>query len=203
MGNQEWKAVISYVRLEMDAKDWVVKQANQEGMSVSDYVGSLIEVEHQRAANAQPPKDDSMCDVWDHHWFRQREKRLKRVRYAASQYLSDPNDESKLILDRMCDRIGRDVDEIVAEIEDNPFAAVVAKERSDNKRGECILWLSEFLVKNDGEVDASVVYEVAKTKGFSSSTLNRAKGDINNDTETPAVESGRDGTRHVWRMVER
>jgi len=202
MANQEWKATISYIRLDMDAKDWMVKEANKKGVPISDYIGNMVEEKYQMSTNAQRPEDSSMCDVWDHYYFRQREKKLNRVKYAATQYLSDPDDESRLVLEGMCERIGKDLDEIVSEIEDNPFAAVVAKERSDSKRGECIMWLSEFLTKNDGEVDASSVYEIAKVKGFSSSTLNRAKGDINSDSETPMIESGRDGTRHIWRMVE-
>lgn len=198
MQNEDWKAVVNYVRIDPDAKDWIVDAANQEGMSISDYAGLLLEEAWERFLYDPDPKKSS---AWDHHWFVLREKSLRRVTHAAAQYIANPSPEARVRLDRMCGNVSMDTDEVIADIEENLFAITAAKKRANSKRADCIMWLFDLLNENDGQVDASVVYEMALERGFSGATLNRSKGDINNDPNTPSIESTRDGPRHVWKLI--
>jgi len=201
MSDQEYKAALNYVPIDKETNDWLVTEANKEGIQVRVFAGLLLDEKARQYFRAAYEKDEDQ-GVWDEHWYDQYSRMWARTRRAAAIYLDNPSDEARDRLERMCTRLGKDVDEIIAEADANPFSTLVAREKEATKRGECILWLCEVMRDHGGSVDASVIYAMADQKGYSTSTLNRAKRDINNDPNTPNIVPGRSGPRHLWVLEE-
>jgi len=201
MSDQEYKAALNYVPINKETNEWLVAEANKEGTPVRVFAGLILDEKAQQSFHAGYEKDEDQ-GAWDEHWYDQWSRMWMRTRKAAAIYLENPSDEARTRLERMCTRLGKDVDEIIAEADANPFSTIVAREKEATKRGQCILWLCEMIRSHDGSVDSSVVYAIADQKGYSISTLNRAKRDINNDPNTPNIVSGREGSRHLWVLEE-
>jgi len=148
--------------------------------------------------------EDDQSSVFNWDWFLQREAMLMQAKHAARIHLMFPSDESGEKLEQLCDEAGLLVAEVIAEVSDDPFSSAILENRSLTLLSKCTEWLAGVLVQaGDDGVSANIMYAQAKKSGYSGSTLERAKRAINQDIDSPQVESVRDGSGWVWRVAKK
>lgn len=200
MSQPEYKKKINAIYMRPSTFNWLIGKANKGGELIGDMAGLLLDhLAESDMMDAYDP-DDGTTDVMDYRWLERDEARNARVRRAAMLYSLNPTLEGDERFTRMCDRVGISRDEVLAEVEADPFSAIIARNRSSSKRTECIMWLPKFIMDHDNAVHSTVIYATAKMKGFSSSTIERAKTDINVDPSSPCIVSGLKG-KGVWSVT--
>lgn len=197
MKNQDDKRYVNWVPIDEEAWGWLSQQADAHGMRLNDFIGTLLEDIFE---TWEPPESDEpgRRTLWAMVRFERRRRMRERVNRAANIYEDDPTEESADDLAQMCEDAGMDYGEVLKNMRDDPFSSLTAFSRNGSVLGECIRWLPKFIQDRGGRVPVRLIQIVAGKRGFSESTVSRARRAINNDLGTPAILTKRDGPGWTW-----
>lgn len=188
----EW---INHIPVRQFTREWIVEQANKKGRKVAHCAGLMLD---RLAQDGTAEYDANDCAIWAYDNFMEEHRSKIRARTAARFYQDDPSDEKLEWLKTICKRASMSIDEAIAGAEADPFSAMAARRNADTALGGCIEWLTDLMMHYPNGVDSSVVIATANEKGFSGSTLGRAKQMINIDNATPTIDSKKIGKGWVW-----
>lgn len=196
------KRVVSRIYVEPDTHTELLNKANEEGEPLASFIGHVLD---EVMETWEPPDADSKPEkrlYWN--WVRsaRRKRQRDRVYHAAAVYAAHPDERGAEALEAMCEDAGLDYSEIRQTADNDPFSSIIAASRDGTKFGACLKWLPGVLIEHDGKMATMALKAVAKEKGFSESMLDRVKRAINNDPETPRIQSVRMGHNWEWQLVE-
>lgn len=193
---------INLVDVNDETHKWLVRGANERGMSIRGYAGYLIE---DAKAKWKPPTEGEpgRLALWNYHQAVAK-KNLQDLAYRmASLYEYNPTEEMAERLVQQCELVGLDYREVLQRVADDPFSSLVAFSHNGTKLGECIRWLSKFLAGKQNGLPARVLLSVGNRQGYGETMMNRAKRAMNNDPESPRVISIRQAQGWYWKLEER
>jgi len=196
------KKRINLVDVSDETHKWIVRKANEAGMSIRGYAGFLLE----RAKTEWKPPEEGGPEsqaLWNYHQALGK-KNLHDLAYRmASLYEYNPTEEMAERLAQQCEFAGLDYREVIQRVADDPFSSLVAFSHNGTKLGECIRWLSKFLAGKQNGLPARVLFSLGDRQGYGETMMNRAKRAMNNDPESPRVISVRQAQGWYWKLEER
>lgn len=192
------KKRINLITIEEQTLSLLLNQANVQGKSLGNFVGLLLD---EYAFTWKPPakEEPDRLLFWDWVQAQQEEQKRKMVYQVAAIYQSrkNPTEEEAERLARMCETAGLDYKEVVKEISNDPFSSIVMHSRNGTATGQCMRWLAGVM-KDRKRMPVNLIEIKASQKGFSRSTLNRARRAINMDTKSPTIETEKIGKGWQW-----
>lgn len=188
----EW---INHIPIRRFTREWIIEEANKKGRKVAHCAGLMLD---KLAQDEAAGYDTNGCAIWAYDNFMEGQRNKIRARTVARLYQDDPSDEKLEWLKIICKRASISIDEAIAGAEADPFSAMAARRSADTALGGCIEWLTDLMMHYPDGVDSSVVIATANEKGFSGSTLGRAKQTINMDSTTPTIDSKKIGKGWIW-----
>jgi len=192
------KCYINHVPLDEEIHRLVVDQATLVGMRPADFAGYLIK-ERLREEWKEPSPDHPERYVdWKLMQMKREQHMRNQVFRAAALYQKYPSEESAERLSQMCDAAGMGYNEVIKHLDDDPFSSLYLHAKNGSTLGNCMRWLSTFIVERGGAVPARIVKVASTSQGFSDSTLSRAKRMINADTDSPMIVSDKRKGGWFW-----
>jgi len=194
------KKVLNKVEIEHHTHGWLIEQANLRGTFVNDFAGELLDIysESELEESLSGKERQRLASGLNYRWFQRRDTAEIRARKAAAMHLRRPTEESKAKLEVICKDAQLNMDQVVNEVVADPFAPLLSQSETITLKERCILWLPSFILNNEGSVASSVVYAAGREMGFSSSTIDRARQEINSNPDVPRIESDKRGVG--WTM---
>lgn len=193
---------INLIDIEPRTHSWLVKQANEMGMSIRGYAGYLLD---NVCVSWKPPTEGERerMILWQYHKALVEETLRDLVYRTAAIYSKYPTEELAETLASQCELAGLDYGEVIHRIEDDPYSSLVAFSHNGTKLGECIEWLSSILTGKEVGLPASAILTMGEQRNFSHATLNRAKRAMSRDKDSPKVISVRCSTGWLWKLEDR
>ena len=202
MQEDDKKKRINLVDVNDETHQWIVRKANEAGMSIRGYASFLLE---RARAEWKPPEESNPESqaLWNYHQALGR-KNLQDLAYRmAALYEYNQTEEMAERLAQQCEYAGLDYREVLQRVTDDPFSSLIAFSHNGTKLGECIRWLSKILAGKEMGLPARAIFALGEREGFGETMLNRAKRAMNNDLESPRVLSVREAQGWHWKLQER
>lgn len=196
------KKKVNLIPIDEDTHKWIVKQANEQGESIANCAGRLLD---EVSRTWEPPTEDEpeRMVLWDYHRELAKKRTRDMVYRTAELYNENPTSESADVLAKQCERAEMDYREVIDKVRDDPYSSLVLFSHNGTKLGECIRWLSGTLRKAASDFPVSLLEKTAAKRGYNMAMLNRAKRAMNQDSESPKVMSVRKSSGWSWRLEEK
>lgn len=193
------KLKINIIPIEKKTHKLLLDEANRLGLGINEFLGQKAD---EWASTLKPTEEELQDRERQIYWNRvrmerRRTNRLKLYRMAA-EYCEDPTDENDLLLTEQCELLGKDRDTVVAKANRNPYSSAVAMSSKGTKFDACVTWFTQALVDKDGGIMVNVLKILAHSADYHWSMVNRVRDYLNNDLDTPYIESVREGRGWKW-----
>jgi hypothetical protein len=202
MSNDDKKR-INLIEIEPETHSWLVKRANEAGMSINGYAGYLLD---DVRLTWRPPNPDTATPeqiaLWNYHQVLVQDYKRKLAYRTAAIYEQNKTEEMADRLKEQCEIAGLDYSEVMQEVEDDPYSSLVAFSHNGTKLGDCIRWLGSKLQDKEDGLPVTVLMSIGKQLGYNSTMMNRAKRAMNHDSRSPRVVSIRKSEGWCWKVKE-
>ena len=164
---------LNFVQVRRDTWIMAIMRANEEGMKLGEYCGSLIDQAMRESVSKTP---DYEIDILQAKTRRHNEW-LDSLYANVSDYLAHPTDEVATMLMQQCDRLGVDYKEIINQAKNDPLseAAVELSLDPDTKTNQCIRWMRIFMQDNNYKIIAREGNLRGHRAGFTRDVIKKAR----------------------------
>lgn len=199
--NDEQKT-ISYIHVDEDTFQWIVRNANVKGLRIADYVGTVLSRARLLDVPSQNNESTLVFDLLNE--AKRVEDMRQNVRQIAAIHSLRPDDEQTAeMLEKAAEAAGMSMEEVYQYARTQPFGSIVANARRNTKIGKCILWLTQLMVERQS-INASEVNQIGETLGYAKDMIQRAKIEVQHSVGDPyTIESVRTSEGWTWHIVSR
>jgi len=195
------KKRINLIDIEPDTHDWLVRLANEKGMSIKDFAGYLLDDARGKWKHPDSSEPERLA-LWNYYEALAQEQLRKLAYRVAAMYERNQTEEMAETLARQCELAGLDYREVIQQVEDDPFSSLVAFSHNGTKLGDCISWLGDMLAGQEKGLPVRILIAIGKQRGFNETLMNRAKRAMNADLGSPSVTSVRKTNNWFWRLKD-
>lgn len=167
---------INYLYMSIKLWQWLVDNANLQGMKVERFILTLLEDQYK---NWHEPTSEDSTETYV-TWARNKADAISdayKDTYAiAVNYVSHPTEETAKLLFKSCERLGIDPQELQQTVKGDDFAELLVQYRSDadSKMNRCIRWVIEFCRDKD-EIPSQALNEAGENAGFTRQMIHSAR----------------------------
>lgn len=199
----EQNKCLNKIWIEADTHDILLRDANDEGVTIAQLAGSVLDkVAKMRSGGLMNSDDPYVRSYWNWKKAKLQDELVQRVHRAAAMYCDNPTDKMAECLMEMCEDAGMDYTEVLNRAKDDPFSSIVANSRNGTKYGQCMRWLPNAIKQQGGKVQVTALETIASIEGFNKSMLDRVKRAISKDNNGVKIKSERESEGWVWILEE-
>lgn len=197
---------LNLVRLSSDAHKRLKGLADDVGMRIGDYAGTMLEraitmIPYSRSGESKKHPALEILDL--HQELYMNDKIIDYVYKMGALYVKNPTEKNAELLQRACELAEIDMDTVTSKAEGDPFTALINEFKASSKLNDCIIWLARLLQEHE-QLYSTDVYASGETHGFNTRMIKASKDEINKKAPDLGyrIDSERMGNKWTYKLVQ-